>query len=667
MICRKCNNQIVDTARFCPFCGEPAAKAPAPAPENADQARDTAAQAAAGQPAQAAAGQSAQPAARQAEAPQPRGAMPAQSAQPARAGTASISEQAMLDRMAAQAEADSMAMEAGLDFSPEPETDFPQAAAQRGAGTSGGTRVKPVYVLAGAVVLFLLSFFAAVLFTRVLPGRSASGSSAAASEGTRSAGSAASDAGSAGNGWTADGEAGEAVSSGAAEAESAAAAVSGDAASSGSTGLEQTDDDSYADDAAALEAGSSGVTSSDGTAGDPYADESYADDAARDAEAEAVAAETSPIPVLRVDRTHIEGANGYCEEDYDLLGLGDGTDVIFPGLSEALADFGIRRAGEIEAEYSDLVTYAEDTQRTLSTGMSISLARADERLVSLICGFSDYSGGAHGYYYNFGAAFDVQTGEQLALTDLCTDIGRLASIIAADLYAEDAARFTSGEDALRQTILESYLESADSSCWAVMPEGIMFYFPPYGISFYAAGQPYTMVKFADYPEIFDSYYCTAQSDYVIYLPNRGGAGAKIDLDGDGSMDEISFYFYSKEVDSVYYYQDIHLYLNEVEYTESTPVFRDANYALARVGGRTFFLVSTDNLDDTASTYVFDLTGGTAVCTDVENESIFDGSAAHTDYGTATALQSVRPDRILLGGDGAEAYALTADGMLEPVS
>lgn len=699
MICRKCNNQIVDTARFCPFCGEPTVRMDAretkaqPVVENADKAGDAAAQTtpvSAPQPAPRQAAQTSQ--APQASQPQsaPRQTAQASQPQPVPRQAAQASQTQSAPRQTTQAAQASQPQPAPRQTTQATPVSAPQSAPRQTAqppkkqsGGAGGSRVKLVPVLIGAVVLFAVSFFAAVLLNKALAGHGSSGSAGATEE--RSA----------------------------AYSEDSYADDAAQGAAGGTNTTSETatySEDSFADDAAQGVTGSTDITSEAvASSEDSYADDavqgrvgqtdtaapatasegSYAGDAAREDAGEmdpdgnetsqtpnfphaegtaregsdatpAAAAAAANIPVLKVEQFHAEGANGYCEENYMRVSLGDGTDVIFPELNQALIAFSDQVAASADTEYADLLSYAEETKLNLSVNLSIGLARADENLVSLICGFSDYTGGAHGYYYNWGAAFDNRTGKQLTLTDLCTDTGRLAEIIADDLYAEDANRFTAGRDALRQTIRESYVEAEDSNCWVVMPEGIMFYFPPYGISYYAAGQPYTLVKFADHPDLFNADYCTVQSEYMTYLARYASVQTKTDVDGDGSLDEISAYAGSAEVDSKYYYQNLRIYVNGEEYLENTPIFRDYGYCMAKVGGRTLYIVHTDNLDDTVSTYVFDLTGGTATVTDTEAVGFFSGSSYATGHNES--LQSVLPGRLLLGGDAGE-YSLTAEGTL----
>ncbi len=692
MICRKCNQEFNDTARFCPYCGTPVAAPESQSnPGNETPAQATPSQAAGGNatPPQASSAQraadqaaSGQRAGGQAVSDQRAGGQAAtsqraggQAASGQRAGGQAAPSQRAVGPAASRQAASGQSASTGqgrvveiVGYGPKkPQlnrrgevmnrvapTPPPKKAAKPGFGSSsGGGGVKGVYVVVGAVLMFLVGFLLAALFVRVIPGMGASRGNAGAGTGTAVSGAAETE--SSGDVSADAAVSGEAGASGedASYADDAAAGTAGESAAGTGTAVSGEEDASYADDATAGES-----VDGTGTAVSGEAEASYADEAA------AEAAQMPAIPVLKVERFYYQGANGYCEENYTRVLLGDGTEDIFPELHQALIGFSDQRVAEIDTEYNDLVSYAEETQRTLSVNMSMELARADEHLLSLVYGFSDYSGGAHGFFYNSGAAFDVETGQQLTLADICTDREKLADIVAAQLYAEEPERFYDDEATLRQTIWSSYFEKAEDAFWAVMPEGVMFYFPPYGIGPYAAGQPYTLVRFDEYPGLFNDYYCTTQTEYVTYQPGWGMSATKQDLDGNGTQETVYCYGYSAQDQSAgFCYQDLHIYVNDQEVlVQSTPVYRNKTSYFARVGGKTLYMIQTDNLDDTVSTYVFDMSSTAAVLTEIEDGGIFEGSVMASGY--SVGLQSSLPGRILFRGVSAEAHAVTADGMIE---
>jgi hypothetical protein len=147
--------------------------------------------------------------------------------------------------------------------------------------------------------------------------------------------------------------------------------------------------------------------------------------------------------------------------------------------------------------YDSLLPAADEIDRWLSVYMGLSLTRADERMLSLHYDYSEYTGGAHGYYWDGGATFDTETGARLALGDICTDMGELARIVASILYAEDASRFSISEAEMAQNIAANEVSPDNVDSWFCTPEGLHIFFPPYSISYYAAGEPDVVVRYVD--------------------------------------------------------------------------------------------------------------------------------------------------------------------------
>ena len=368
---------------------------------------------------------------------------------------------------------------------------------------------------------------------------------------------------------------------------------------------------------------------------------------ANDGEGAAAEEAVPSIPILQVEDVHEEGDNGGCTLDYSRVSLGNGTDSVFPELNESLKSYSDEQIAGVVEEYNTLLPVAEETNRGLFVSMSLSLVRADERALSLHYDFSDYSGGAHGYYWDGGATFDTKTGARLALKDICTDTGELARIVAASLFAEDASRFSVSEADLTQNILENQLNPENTDSWFSTPEGLHFFFPPYSISYYAAGEPDVFVRFADHANIFNEAYVSTQSAYVEYDP-REDSFARFDFDNDGNMNSIRlFNEYLQGEGASLTYQNFKIYLDEVEVCEQqTAAYRAAHTCRVKSDGRALYVVETENVDGTNTSYVFEVTGGAATLAG----SVSGGVYARTvnEAGQSVVLQSSEPSQI---GDG----------------
>ena len=73
------------------------------------------------------------------------------------------------------------------------------------------------------------------------------------------------------------------------------------------------------------------------------------------------------------------------------------------------------------------------------------------------------------------------------------------------------------------------------------------------------------------------------------------------------------------------------------------------------------MVETANVDGTDTTYVYDISNGTAALTGSVNEGVYVGTM--NEAGQSVALQSSDPDGILFGGEYVTRWKVSAEGML----
>ena len=73
--------------------------------------------------------------------------------------------------------------------------------------------------------------------------------------------------------------------------------------------------------------------------------------------------------------------------------------------------------------------------------------------------------------------------------------------------------------------------------WSLDPDGVSFFFAPYSLAPYAAGELTARVLFSESPELFQGDLCSLPDAFGMYLHERQSVSA--DLDGDGSPEEIS--------------------------------------------------------------------------------------------------------------------------------
>lgn len=371
-------------------------------------------------------------------------------------------------------------------------------------------------------------------------------------------------------------------------------------------------------------------------------------------------------PILQVENVHKEGKNGLCTMDYSRVSLACGTETVFPKLAEALTAYSDEEIAAVEKTYNELLADTAHKGMELYVDTSLSLERSDENILSLHYSYDDYLGGAHGYYWDGGATFDTKTGARLRLGDICTDTGELARIVVAALYAEDANRFSVSQAEMVRDITESELNPENVDNWFCTPEGLHVIFPPYSISFYAAGEPDVVVRYVDYPHIFNGSYVSMQDTYVAYNLTEGLL-ARFDYDNDGSMNliNLSYNYFQGEWTSGTY-QNFNIYLDHEGICEQpTAQFSAAHTYRIKSNGRSLYVVETENVDGTNTSYIFDITNGTAVLTGSMSDGVYGQSS--DDAERSIILQSPHPDMILFGGDTQNRWEVSPDGKLSAVS
>jgi len=224
---------------------------------------------------------------------------------------------------------------------------------------------------------------------------------------------------------------------------------------------------------------------------------------------------------------------------YDAITLGEDDASYYPALASALEAMNAAQESDLNAfrdEYLDDATeFAENTEdfeyySGFWDTVSANIRRADAKYVSILFAESVYLGGAHGDYWCEGITFDTQTGEELTLDDFVADKDGLTELIVSKLENITDGMLDEGWDDLAREYINGEIE------FVVEPYGITFYFPPYSIAPYAAGDFMVTVGFAEAGDILtgqssasDTWSMTLSANDSLYC----------DLDGDGDLENLS--------------------------------------------------------------------------------------------------------------------------------
>ena len=230
--------------------------------------------------------------------------------------------------------------------------------------------------------------------------------------------------------------------------------------------------------------------------------------------------------------------------DYFTLELDAETAKQYPALQRALVQaakdetaHAQKSIADLSTEYQELTADWSDYEGHMSESVKPHVMRADSRIVSVLCSFEDYHGGAHGYYYSYGLNYDVASGRELKLSDVVSKKAQFIGLVRdkfEEKYANDSYMLTNAGEYLATLGDEEYA----STPWIMDSESITLFFAPYVLGTYADGAQEVSIYFDEAPELFDAKYLDTCADYVIpLLPARSyeanaGDGKRVAIDVD---------------------------------------------------------------------------------------------------------------------------------------
>ena len=228
--------------------------------------------------------------------------------------------------------------------------------------------------------------------------------------------------------------------------------------------------------------------------------------------------------------------------DYFTLELDAQTAKQYPALQRALVQaakdetaHAQKSIAELSTEYQELTADWSEYEGYMTETVKPHVMRADSRIVSVLCNFEDYHGGAHGYYYSYGLNYDVASGRELKLSDVVTKKDKFIERVRdtfEEKYANDSYMLTNAGEYLATLGDEEYA----STPWIMDSESITLFFAPYVLGTYADGAQEVSIYFDEAPELFNAKYLDTCADYVIpLLPARSyetnaGGGKRVAVD-----------------------------------------------------------------------------------------------------------------------------------------
>ena len=295
-----------------------------------------------------------------------------------------------------------------------------------------------------------------------------------------------------------------------------------------------------------------------------------------------------PQPIVM----HIYGSEYLDQEagDYTLLAsynvsgviLSDESSKRYPKLAKTLDDrWKEQKSAEKDwlsenKEYArEQYGYQDDYFSNYEDESDAYISRCDDRVLGVRTYAYGYLGGAHGYYGTYGTTYEVESGKELALSDVVTDLSVIKNTVKEKLsegypeLLEEMGSFNAWD-----TIDDMFSDNPEyDPVWVMTSSGIEFYFNPYTLASYAAGAQEVSVSYSEIKDIMEEKYLPDPDMAYISSLSWGGETANlIDLNDDGVLEYLTIhaeYDYENEM-----YDDVRLLVNgnERKLDELTDMF-----------------------------------------------------------------------------------------------
>ena len=185
---------------------------------------------------------------------------------------------------------------------------------------------------------------------------------------------------------------------------------------------------------------------------------------------------------------HIYGSDAASEKINDFIAALD--EEYYTGNNYVEGGYGVGINGMLDMAYDNLSYVREnnvEANLTLASNRTVLVARADEKLISLLYNDYSYTGGVHGSYGYTGYIFDAETGERLTLDKLAPDLDAFKTWLTAAMVEK-----VNSDDELKQSLTVDDVETALAALiregsWYLDGDGLTVFSSVYEIAPYAAG------------------------------------------------------------------------------------------------------------------------------------------------------------------------------------
>lgn len=184
----------------------------------------------------------------------------------------------------------------------------------------------------------------------------------------------------------------------------------------------------------------------------------------------------------------------------------------YENLKRNIENWSLERSEGLRSLYASFEeTAAEDAKNNenfdgYSLYQSVSVARSDERIVSLSEDTWQYIGGAHGTAYRDGITFDSKSGKQLAFSDIFSDYESFK-----DAAVERIVSYL--QENYGETLFEDYIATVEGlwqddmePAWYLDGSGIVIVLQEYSVGPYSIGLPEIRLSYSEFKQYIKEAY-----------------------------------------------------------------------------------------------------------------------------------------------------------------
>ncbi|MBQ8527497.1 MAG: hypothetical protein IJ429_03400 [Lachnospiraceae bacterium] len=258
----------------------------------------------------------------------------------------------------------------------------------------------------------------------------------------------------------------------------------------------------------------------------------------------------------------------------------------YPEMNRTLSEIEGMQTRTLEEEADNMLSFATEMGmldgdaenfETQISSLDVQVRRADSIVLSYLTdSYADY-----GFIEDFrglqGSNYDVQTGKELLLADVITDMETIPAAVLKELNSH----LWAGEG-YSENVVGDYFKNTpeDGISWTLDYNGVTFYFGDGDLEEPGNGCLSATVSFAEYPELFHEKYTNVPESYMVELPLDHSFFT--DLDGDGTLEELNCSgvynktdrFYSQlgiytDSEGSFHYEDLFAYGFQPYYVKTT--------------------------------------------------------------------------------------------------